>query len=677
MYILYYLSDAERVCIPKQTDFMLRKIFLLILIFITFTTSAKASITYNPTIKASSPAYVVSGGRFDIRLDGPIGQDSLVFNNIKHPVKEDADGKYIRTRIQNAQEFHFQDPNVRFDSVPPVIPGWMSILPPLLAIGLALIIKEVLISLFLGIYIGSAIIGVYTKGVIGLFTGFFTVLDKYLVEALTDADHVSVILFSVLIGSVVAVISRNGGMQGVVNRIVRFARNRKSGMMTTYLLGIAIFFDDYANTLVVGNTMRPVTDKLRISREKLAYLVDSTAAPVAAIAFVTTWIGAELGYISSGIENINENLPGRIHEGAYSFFVNSLAYSFYPLFTLFFMFFLVRMNRDYGPMRKFEAQAIREGVDGGADNDESTVDLKEFEPVNPSRTKAFNAIIPIFVVVFGTITGLIVTGLHNWGIKLQDAGISTTNGVWSNMHLYPAEPPVSFIQKVGALIGEANSYTALLWSSLSGLFVALVLTVAQRVMKIQQSMETVLAGVKTMIPAVLILVFAWSLAAITKDLHTADFIQSLFGDHFEHVWIVPAITFVLSGAIAFSTGSSWSTMAILYPIMIPTAYTVCLAAGVDPMPIMYNTVASVLAGSVLGDHCSPISDTTILSSLASSCNHINHVRTQMPYALSVGAVALFIGIIPGALGVSSLITLPIGVLICFALVRFVGKPNAS
>ncbi len=631
---------------------------------------------FHAQARAQFPDFLVSGTETKVYLENADSLSSVTFNGQKLQVQTNETGKFIEFKVPSDGKINFGK-EIKIKEKPAVIPAWMSILPPLIAILLALILKEVLVSLFLGIYIGSAIIGVFTKGFIGIFTGFFSVIDTYIIDALVDADHIAVIVFSVIIGSIVALISKNGGMQGVVNRIIKFAYNRKTGMMTTYLLGIAIFFDDYANTLVVGNTMRSVTDRLRISREKLAYLVDSTAAPVAAIAFVTTWIGAELGYISTGIDKINADTPGAINEGAYSFFVNSLQYSFYPIFTLGFMYFLIKLNRDYGPMHKFEQEAIENGVNGGNDGDESTLDTKEFEPVNLSNTKAYNAILPIAVVVMGTIIGLLMTGFQNWRNDLIDANIDISNGVWSAMAEYPTNAPTSFFQKLGALVGAANSYTALLWASLAGLGTALLLTVSQRIMKLQDSMETVISGVKTMIPAVMILVLAWSLASITKDLDTANFMQSLFGDDFTHVWIVPAITFILAAIIAFSTGSSWSTMAILYPIMIPTAFAVCQAANIDPLPIMYNTVASVLAGAVLGDHCSPISDTTILSSLASSCNHINHVKTQMPYALTVGGIALVVGIIPGALGVPSYITMPLGLLAAYLVIKFVGKPNKA
>jgi Na+/H+ antiporter NhaC len=552
---------------------------------------------------------------------------------------------------------------------PVIIPGWMSLLPPLIAIGLALIFKEVISSLFIGIFVGSAVIAVYAEGVLGVFSAFFSVLDHYIIQALMDEGHLAVILFSLTIGSIVAVISKNGGMQGVVNRLLKYAQNRKSGMLTTYFLGIAIFFDDYAITLVVGNTMRSVTDKLKISREKLAYIVDSTAAPIAAIAFITTWIGAELTYISDGVSKI-EAEGVEISESAYGIFMQSLGYSFYPIFTLFFVFFIIQKGKDFGPMRKAEKNALNDQV---MEESDISKELEEFNPVNYSKVKAFNAVIPIFIVVTGTFVGLLYTGLLSLHNELIDLNISTQTGVWNSLELLP-NGPTTFLKKLGLVIGSADSYAALIWASLSGLFVAITLTITQKIMDLRQTMDTVVFGIKTMIPAIAILVLAWALAATTEELMTAEYIKTFFGRDFTHVWIIPALTFVLSAFIAFSTGSSWSTMALMYPLIIPLAFGLAHAdPSYNEMAILYNSIASVLAGSVLGDHCSPISDTTILSSLATSCDHIQHVRTQMPYALTVGLVSLLVGIIPSALGISSWFLFPLGIAVLYGIVHFLGK----
>jgi len=578
------------------------------------------------------------------------------------------DGTWKGEVILEANEIQLGE-HLAMTSDPVIIPGWMSLLPPLIAIGLALLFKEVISSLFIGIFVGAAVIAVYANGATGIFSAFFAVLDQYIIQALMDEGHLAVILFSITIGSIVAVISKNGGMQGVVNRLLKYAQNRRSGMLTTYFLGIAIFFDDYANTLVVGNTMRSVTDKLKISREKLAYIVDSTAAPIAAIAFITTWIGAELTYISDGVSKI-EAQGIEISESAYGIFMQSLGYSFYPIFTLFFVFFIIHKGKDFGPMRKAEKKALNNQV---IEESDISKELDEFNPVNYAKVKAFNAILPIFLVVTGTFVGLLYTGLSSLNKEFIELNISTQAGVWNSLELLP-DGPTTFFKKLGLVIGNADSYAALIWASLTGLFVAIILTVSQKIMDLRQTMDTVVFGIKTMIPAIAILVLAWALAATTEELMTAEYIKTFFGRDFTHVWIIPALTFVLSAFIAFSTGSSWSTMALMYPLIIPLAFGL---ASADPnyneMAILYNSIASVLAGSVLGDHCSPISDTTILSSLATSCDHIQHVKTQMPYALTVGLVSVLVGIIPSALGVSSWLLFPLGIIVLYGIVHFLGK----
>lgn len=613
------------------------------------------------------PDVVLEGVHTDFKVFGDF-PDSIIFINGELVKLTSFEGYKSGNISLKSKSIEIASSNIKVNE-PIVIPGWLSLLPPLIAIVLALIFKEVITSLFIGVFIGAATLGLYAKGIFGVFGAFLTVLDHYILEALIDLGHMSVILFSVLIGSIVAVISKNGGMQGVVNRLMKYATTRKSGMMTTYFLGLAIFFDDYANTLVVGNTMRSVTDKLRVSREKLAYIVDSTAAPIAAVAFITTWIGAELTYITDGVSKI-EAQGVVITESAYGIFMSSLVYSFYPIFTLFFVFFLIKKGTDFGPMLKAEKKAFKEGVTGSAN---ASSELKEFDPVNNNKIRSFNAIIPIFVVISGTFIGLLYTGMQEVASQLIATGVDISEGTWHVMSQL-SENPDTFFKKLGIVIGNADSYQSLLWSSLLGLFVAVTLTISQRIMNLSTTMDTVTFGIKTMIPAIAILVLAWALAGVTEDLNTAGYLKTFFSEDFNQIWIIPALTFVLSAFIAFSTGSSWSTMALMYPLVIPLSFAVASGdAGYNEMAILYNTIASVLAGAVLGDHCSPISDTTILSSLATSCDHISHVKTQMPYALTVGGVALLIGVIPAAMGVSSFILIPIGIVVLYLIVRTFGK----
>jgi Na+/H+ antiporter NhaC len=550
------------------------------------------------------------------------------------------------------------------------IPLWLSILPPLIAIGLALLFKEVVISLFAGIWVGAFIAGgLRFEAFLGVIRALLTTIDTFLINALNDAGHLSVIVFSLMIGGMVAIISRNGGMAGVVRRMTVYATDARRGQVVTWVLGVAIFFDDYANTLIVGNTMRSVTDRFRISREKLAYIVDSTAAPVASVAFITTWIGAELGYIDDGISRVayfSDTTP-------YAVFIESLKYSFYPVLTLVFILYLIVQQRDYGPMLTAEDRARSTGVvKANGPEGEAAEEQENLDPVPGAPLRARNAAIPVLVVILMTLVGLIDTGLASLYADLEAPPPSSDWGAtWGALE-------GGFFGKLGLTIGAADSYTALLWASVSGVVVALLLTVSQGIMNIGQTIGAMTAGFKAMFSAVIILTLAWALALTTEELHTASFLVDLLGDALNPYFIHPVI-FVLAALISFSTGSSWSTMAILYPIAIPLTWTVAMLAGWEEAAaagLLYNIISTVLAASVLGDHCSPISDTTILSSLASDCNHIDHVRTQLPYALTVGSVALACGFLATLLGGGWLVCLSLmagGLVVLWFVVRAVGR----
>jgi len=522
------------------------------------------------------------------------------------------------------------------------IPLWMSILPPLLAILMALVFREVYSALFFGLLVGTTII-YYFQGtffVSAIFQGLFAIVDTYLIKSLSNSGHLSIIIFSMLIGGMVNLITVNGGMKGVVQKLSKYANSPKSGQIITWFLGILIFFDDYANTLVVGNTMRPVTDRLRISREKLAYIVDSTAAPVASLALITTWIGVELSYIQDGIDKIG------LSESAYSVFINSLDTRFYLIFTLIFILIIIFKNRDFGPMLKAEQNARKNGL--STDSKRLSSQNNEIKVSNKIKARWYNAVIPVLVIIFGTIISLIYTGRKVAG------------------------PEADLME----IIAAADSYKALLWSSILGALSAIILSVSQKILKLRIAVESLVNGFRTMLPAIIILVLAWSLALITEELHTSDFIAYCLSYIEISPFLLPAITFIFSALIAFSTGSSWGTMAILYPMILPAGWALSIEYGLDhdqSIAIFYNIVSSILAGSVFGDHCSPISDTTILSSLASSCNHIEHVRTQLPYALTVGFVSVFIGTIPSAYGVSSWIVFPIGIIVMYIIIKVFGK----
>lgn len=604
-------------------------------------------------------------------------QDKLA----KLPTSTAKKGKLVFIKGENKRQLvHISSDAYGKAQITP-IPLWLSILPPLVAIALALILQEVIISLFIGLWMGAFIAGgMRWESLAYYLSSLFRTITDYVIQALNNPGHLSVITFSLLIGGMVAIISKNGGMAGVVNYLSRFAKSRRSTQFVSWLLGVAIFFDDYANTLIVGNTMKAVTDKFRISREKLAYIVDSTAAPIAAVAFITTWIGAELGYIEKGIEIISD---WNRTETAYGIFLQSLKYSFYPLLTLIFILMLIYQKRDYGPMWEAEEDADKENLSvQEIQADEQTEE--DLSPLPTASRNPWDAIVPILSVIGVTIVGLWTTGMQATWQEILAVDPTLTKGAastWQQMNLLWTESP-SFMMKLGKVIGNADSYIGLLWGSLIGVVLAIAMSAFRKSMKLTEGIQWMTTGFKTMLPALLILTMAWSLAITTEQLHTADFLAGLVEDNI-NPYFLPPIIFFLSALIAFSTGSSWSTMAILFPLAIPTTWAVSLAAGLPPdvaYQILLNVIATVLAASVLGDHCSPISDTTILSSLATGCNHIQHVRTQLPYALTVGTVSIICGFLSTWLGGSwstSLLLFVGALLILWLFIRWKGRPLSS
>jgi len=530
------------------------------------------------------------------------------------------------------------------ETTPLAAGSWIAIVPPLLTIVVALTIKRVIPALFLGIWVGAWIINDF--GLIGIWTGLLDTFQVFVANALSNPDHTAIVLFSMMVGGMVSIITRNGGMQGIVNHIVEWADSARHACVATWALGVAIFFDDYANTLVVGNTMRPVTDSMGVSRAKLAYIVDSTAAPVACIAVVTTWIGYEIGLIGDSLSKMDG-----LDTEAYLLFLNTLPYSFYPILAIFFVLMVSASGRDFGPMLESERRAQTHGSDHDEPLKTSAQETESLAPVEGKPQRAFNAYIPVLVMVLGVVIGLYVTGME------ASADI--------------AEPTLKDI------IGNANSYTALMWASLCSMMTAAVLSLSQRILNLEEVVNAWVHGVGAMLMAMIILILAWSLGEVTDILKTAEFLTSVLGDALP-VFLLPTIVFILAAIAAFATGSSWGAMGILFPLVMPLTWAVMTAqgqAGPEHMHILYSSISAILAGAVWGDHCSPISDTTILSSLASGCDHIEHVRTQLPYAMTVGGTAILFGSIMTALGSPWWLGISLGLLVLWLILRFYGKPS--
>ena len=530
-----------------------------------------------------------------------------------------------------------QDGAVVSDKAIPVIPGAVSVLPPLVAILLAFLLRAVIPALFVGLVVGAWAINGLTG--YGLFTGFFETVTIYVLNTAIDPDHMAIMMFTFLIGGMVGVISRNGGMVGIVERIMPFARSPRRGQGVVALLGLSIFFDDYANTMIVGNATRPMSDKLHISREKLAYLVDSTAAPVSTIAVITTWIGFQLGLIDAAVKSLEG-----IEQTPYVLFLNSIPYSFYPFLAIFFVFLVVYTGKDFGAMYKAEIRARHTGEVKRKRSKVSTdTSGEEFYHKTGIPCRAMNAVLPIVTMVLTVVIGLFISG----------EGDSVTD-----------------------IIGSADPYGVLIWASLLGCLVAAALTLGQRLLTLEETIDAWLAGARFMMTGLVLLVLAWAIADVADVLQTAPYLIAVLGESLSP-YALPAIVFLLAGVTAFASGSSWGVMAILMPLVIPLAWAVLQTNGIadaEHMHILYSCIACVLTGAVWADHCSPISDTTVLSSLATGCDHMDHVRTQLPYAFIGGVVAVSLGVLPAGYGLPWYILLPTCAIVLVVIHRFLGKP---
>jgi len=531
-----------------------------------------------------------------------------------------------------------QDNNVIAQKSVNVIPAWVSLMPPLVAILLSFILRSVIPSLFAGLLIGAwAINGLTWQGAV---QGLFETMTIYVLNAMTDPDHGAIILFSLLIGGMVGIVSRNGGMVGIVNLVLPIAHTPRRGQTVIAILGLGIFFDDYANTMIVGNATRPVSDKLRISREKLAYLVDSTAAPVATIAVITTWIGFQVSLIEEAITHLDG-----IQQSAYSLFLQSIPFSFYPFLALFFVFLIVLSGRDFGPMYKAELRARNTGaVMRAQSNQSSDRQMDDFQEKPAIPCRAMNALVPIGSLVIGVIGGMYISGE---GDSLQD------------------------------IIGSANAYVVLIWASLLACLAAFVMTLSQRLLTLNETVEAWVIGARFMLTGLVLLVMAWAVADVSNILQTASYLISLLGNTLSPQ-MLPAFIFLLAAIAGFASGSSWGVMAILMPLVIPLCWAVLEINGMansEHFHILYSSIACVLCGAVWADHCSPLSDTTVLSSLATGCDHMDHVTTQLPYAALTGVVAILMGTLPGGYGAPWWLMLLIAALALFTVHRMLAKPT--
>lgn len=520
--------------------------------------------------------------------------------------------------------------------------GAESLLPPVVAIVLAIATKRVVLPLAAGVFAGALLLAHADPS--RSWYEAPAVFWEAMRGSMFSTSHLQALAFSLMLGAMVGVIESGGGMRALVRWLSGKVRSRRGAQTMIAASGLAIFFDDYANSLLLGGTMRSTSDRYGISREKLAYLVDSTAAPVAGLAIVGTWAAIEISYMGEGLRAGGIADP----KAAFLLFLESIPYRFYPWLALVFVFAVAITGRDFGPMQLAESESLRklpsqtEGSQGEADS----------EGASP-RWLWIAAVLPVLVCVVVVAAVLVGTGIP---------AVARWN------------PGDGRLRQAGEIFGNGDSYVALIYGSLSGLLIAIAATLWLGGCRTRDAFASALAGARQMMPALVILWFAWALSSLTDadQLDTGGYLSRVLSARLD-IRMLPTVVFLLAGAIAFSTGTSWGTMGILTPLSISLALRM-EGTGQADGAIVLATCGSVLAGAIFGDHCSPISDTTVLSSQASGCNHVAHVRTQMPYAMVVGLVCVVLGTLPAAFGISPWISLIAGSVCLVAVIRVIGKP---
>lgn len=529
--------------------------------------------------------------------------------------------------------------------------GVFTLLPPVVAIVLAFITKNVVISLFLGVLVGCFLLNL--NGLNIFMALFYSFLDlvKYVLNSLADPWNAGIILQCLTIGGLIALITKMGGTKAVAKALAKKAKGPISAQVITWFLGLLVFFDDYANSLIVGPIMKPVTDSMKVSREKLAFIIDSTAAPIAGLALISTWIGYELSLIKDGYLAIGQEVD------AFGMFISTIPYRFYNIFILLFTLFTAIFLREFGPMLKAERRARTTGkVMSDTANPMLVENADEMEPKEGIKLSIWNAIIPIGTLIIGAFAGF----YYNGYVTIMAGEDAVAQSIITSS-------PFS-IRAIQSAFGNADASIVIFQAALLASIVAILMGISKKIFKIGEAIDIWVGGMKSLIITGVILLLAWSLSSVIKELGTAKYLVSLLSDTIPQ-FLLPALIFLLGSIISFATGTAYGTMGILMPLTIPLANSM----SSDPKFVIMS-IGAVLTGAIFGDHCSPISDTTILSSMGAGCDHLDHTKTQIWYAIFVAMFAVIFGYIPVGLNVPVYIVLPVDVIILGALVYLIGKP---
>ncbi|MEN0110654.1 MAG: Na+/H+ antiporter NhaC family protein [Planctomycetota bacterium] len=550
----------------------------------------------------------------------------------------------------------------------------------MVAVALAIVTRRILLSVLVGLFAGALLTtgGEPVRAVVEL-------CESHLWPTFIDPWKLRLFTFTLAMGATVGVLHAAGGMQGLVGLLTPLARGPRSGQIVGWLLGLVVFFDDYANTLLLGGALRPVFDRLRLSRAKLAYLVDSTAAPVAGLAVVSTWVAVEISYIQEGLDNLPAGSDAG--GGAFALFVACLPYRFYVIQALLMVPLVALLGREFGPMLAAERRARAGQPDESPGPGDEEPSLLE-----PRATHWTNAVVPLAVTL------AVVTAL------LWATGQAALGEGWT--------PPDSTLLRLRDVFGAAASGLSLMYGGVAGLVTALAMVRTRKLLSPSDTRDAVVRGVVVVLPAVAILWLAGAMSRMTGNrgpegavpsadpyahaatrLYTGEYLSGLLlGEARESEdeggnadgrppepsavvrGLLPTGVFVLSAAVAFCTGTSFGTMGLVVPMVVPVAYAAASGEATPAAsPLFLAALGAVLAGAIFGDHCSPISDTTILSSAASGCDHVAHVRTQLPYALAVAAACVLLGTLPLALGVSVWLLLPLQTVTLIVAILWFGE----
>ena len=528
--------------------------------------------------------------------------------------------------------------------------GILTLLPPLVAIGLAFITKETILSLFVGVFVGEFMLCINDWNIISTAINAFLKMGSQIIACMADPWNAGIILQCLLIGGVIQLVTKMGGAKALADAFAKRADTPRKAQLFTWILGLCVFFDDYANSLIVGPIMRPVMDKLKVSREKLAFVVDATAAPVAGVAIISTWIGLEISLIAAGFESV-----GVTKITGFGIFLQTIPYRFYNIFILIFIVISAMTLYEFGPMKKAEQKARKR-----KDDEEVIVPeapgFDEVKPVEGIKLSVWNAIIPIATLIIGALIAFYWSG-YTAILGGEDQALITLMKT----------APLGF-QGIFEALAASDASVALFQAALLASIVAIVMAVGQKILTIEDAISEWIGGMKTIVITGVILLLAWSLGGVIGDIGTADYLVSVLSDSIP-AFIVPALIFILGALISFATGTAYGTMSILMPLAIPLGW----AVSSGDMGFTIVCTSGVLTGAIFGDHCSPISDTTILSSMGTSCNHIDHVQTQIYYAVFVACVAIFIGYIPAGFGIPWYVSIPIGIVVMFVGLRILGE----